>query len=86
MVKVWCCLLTEVIEINPEILGGKPVIKGTRVPVDLILELVELGYTPERIVEEYPHLSKDTITNVLRLAEKVHESVSYEKVKALLKV
>jgi len=58
--------MTAIIEMDPEILGGKPVIKGTRVPVDLVLELVELGYSIDRIIEEYPHLSKDVVTGVLK--------------------
>jgi len=63
--------MTAIIEVDPEILGGKPVIKGTRVPVDLVLELVELGYSIDRIIEEYPHLSKDVVIEVLKLAKKM---------------
>jgi len=48
------------IEINPKILCGKPVIKGTRIPVYLILELLAAGYDFERIMETYPDL-KDGI-------------------------
>ena len=76
--------MTAIIEVNPEILGGKPVIKGTRIPVDLVLELVELGYSVDQIVEEYPQLSKDVIAEVLKLAKRVHEAVSYDKVKMLV--
>lgn len=71
------------IESNPEILGGKPVVKGTRIPVELILELVQAGYSVEEILKEYPHLKADTLLEVLRFAKRVHESVTYEKVKAL---
>jgi len=53
--------MTAIIEVDLEILGGKPLIKGTRVPVDLVLELVELGYSIDRIIKEYPHLSKDVV-------------------------
>ena len=76
--------MTALIEVDPDILGGKPVIKGTRVPVDLVLELVELGYSIDRIIEEYPHLSKDVVTEVLKLAKRMHETVSYDKVKMLI--
>jgi len=77
--------MTAIIEVDLEILGGKPVIKGTRVPVDLVLELVELGYSIDRIIEEYPHLSKDVVIEVLKLAKRMHEAVSYDKVKMLIK-
>ncbi len=48
---------------NPQILGGKPVIAGTRIPVDQILFLLKEGFTVEAIHEEYPHVP----TKVLRL-------------------
>ena len=76
--------MTAIIEVDPEILGGKPVIKGTRIPVELVLELAELGYSVDQIVEEYPHLSKEVITVVLKLAKRVHEAVSYDKVRTLV--
>jgi len=71
------------IESNPEILGGKPVIKGTRISVELILELVQAGYSVDEILKEYPHLKRDALLDVLRFVRRVHESVKYEKVKAL---
>jgi len=76
--------MTAIIEVDPEILGGKPVIKGTRVPVDLVLELVELGYSIDQIIEEYPHLSKDVVTEVLKLAKRMHEAINYDKVRMLI--
>lgn len=64
----------ERIEVDVEKLGGKPVIKGTRIPVALIIELVANGMRPEEIVKEYPELSQDDIKAALlyaaRLAEK----------------
>jgi uncharacterized protein (DUF433 family) len=71
------------IESNPEILGGKPVVKGTRIPVELVLELIQAGYSVDDILKEYPHLRRDTLFEVLRFAKRVHESIKYEKVKAL---
>jgi len=76
--------MTAIVEVDPDILGGKPVIKGTRVPVDLVLELVELGYSIDRIIEEYPHLSKDVVTEMLKLAKKMHGAVSYNKVRMVI--
>lgn len=57
--------------------------KGTRIPVELVLELVQAGYSVNDIQREYPHLSRDVLLEVLRFAKRVHESVMYEKVKAL---
>jgi uncharacterized protein (DUF433 family) len=59
------------IEKNPEIMFGKPVIKGTRLPVDLILEKLAYGYTEEKILEEYPFITKEDIKAALLYASKV---------------
>ncbi len=45
--------LLKRIELNPEILAGKPVIKGTRLSVQFILGLLAHGETPQSIIEEY---------------------------------
>jgi len=49
------------IVVDPEILSGKPAIKGTRIPVTLILNLLANGYTFERIVQAYPVLTIDDV-------------------------
>ena len=46
---------------NREILGGKPIIKGTRISVEFILELLSSGVTEDEILQDYPHLTKDDI-------------------------
>jgi uncharacterized protein (DUF433 family) len=51
----------ERIEVNPKILGGKPVIKGTRIPLYLILELLSAGYDFKRIIKAYPTLEEEDI-------------------------
>jgi uncharacterized protein (DUF433 family) len=53
--------LLKLIEINPKVMFGKPVIKGTRVPVDLILERLAFGSTPEEILKSYPNVTKKAI-------------------------
>ena len=50
---------------NPDILGGKPVIAGTRIPIDQILTLLKNGFTVEAISEEYPQLKKEIILGVI---------------------
>ena len=46
---------------NERVLAGKPAIKGTRISVELILELLAAGWTKEQILESYPHLSKESL-------------------------
>jgi uncharacterized protein (DUF433 family) len=51
----------ERIVIDPAVLLGKPIIRGTRVPVYLIVGLVEAGQTPEQIVDDYPDLTIEDV-------------------------
>ncbi|MDX2130387.1 MAG: DUF433 domain-containing protein [Chloroherpetonaceae bacterium] len=52
---------------DPEILLGKPVIKGTRLSVELILELFENGWREKDILESYPKLHKEELKAVKEL-------------------
>src|SRR5437764_13425339 len=49
------------IEINPEIMAGKPVIRGTRVPVELVLRKLGAGMSAEAILTDHPRLTLDDI-------------------------
>lgn len=51
--------------VNPGIMAGKPVIKGTRIPIDTIVRLIAQGITQEEILEDYPNLKKEDIKAVL---------------------
>ncbi|MBV8191721.1 MAG: DUF433 domain-containing protein [Alphaproteobacteria bacterium] len=51
----------ERIEINPEVMGGKPVIRGTRLPVETILRKLGAGLAPEAILEDHPRLTLEDI-------------------------
>lgn len=53
---------------NPRILGGKPIIKGTRISVEFVLELLASGMTSDEIIEEYPKLTRRDIMAVLEFA------------------
>lgn len=59
------------IERNPEIMFGKPVIKGTRLPVELLLEKLAYGYREENLMAEYPFITKEDIQAALLYASKV---------------
>ncbi len=49
------------IEVNPEIMFGKPVIRGTRITVELILRKLAGGMTVNQIIIDHPHLSEEDI-------------------------
>lgn len=57
--------LLKRIVINPEIMAGKPVIKGTRIPVDLILKLLSQEMETKEILDDYPHLTMSDIKAAL---------------------
>lgn len=64
----------ERITSNPEILVGKPVIKGTRISVELILGWLANGWSFDKITEAYPHISREDILAALAFAaEMMHE-------------
>jgi len=56
------------IEINPAILTGKPIIRGTRISVELIMKLVAQRWTDEQILQEYPVLKNEDIQETLHYA------------------
>ncbi len=58
----------ERIEINPEIMGGKPVIRGTRIPVELVLRKLGAGLSSEEILAAHPRLALDDIRAVQAFA------------------
>ena len=56
------------IERNTEILQGKPIIKGTRITVELVMRKLADGYNIEDLLKSYPHLSKEQILAALEYA------------------
>jgi len=68
------------IEINPNILVGKPIIKGTRISVEFILELLASGWDTEQILKNYPQLTKE---DILAAVEYSLEILKEEKVFAV---
>ena len=67
------------IERNPAVMLGKPIIKGTRITVELLMRKLSEGFTVEDILNMYPHL---TITQVRAVfayaADKIADEITYE--------
>ena len=72
------------ITINPKIAFGKPIIEGTRISVEFILELLSSGMSADTIVKEYPHLHKKDVLEAIQYAYKTlkHEEVIHFSSKA----
>ena len=58
----------EHIELNPEIMLGKPIIKGTRITVELIMRKLAEGYSIDDLLKSYPHLKRGQIFAALEYA------------------
>jgi len=64
------------ITVNPEIFGGKPIIRGMRISVELILSLLAQGETPETILTDYPDLEPDDLRGCLAYAHAESRMIS----------
>jgi len=61
--------VTDLITTDPEILGGVPVFKGTRVPVKTLFEYLENGYALDEFLECFPSVTRDLAREVLECSE-----------------
>jgi uncharacterized protein (DUF433 family) len=59
------------ITVDPEVMVGKPVIQGTRIPVELIVRMLGQGISEEEILEDYPRLQLEDIRAALTYAASV---------------
>ena len=64
----------ERIHVAPDILVGKPVVKGTRMAVEFVVELLARGWSKEQILHEYDHLAPEDIQACLAYASDVLHS------------
>ena len=64
------------IEANPEVMLGKPVVRGTRITVELILRKLSEGATEQELLEAYPHLESEDIRAAIAYAA---DTVSHEE-------
>ena len=72
----------ERITVDPRILGGKPIIKGTRLSVEFILNLLASDVSEEDILEDYQHITKSDIHACLRYAARCHKNEIYLELKS----
>jgi uncharacterized protein (DUF433 family) len=61
------------IESTPSVLRGKPRVRGTRIPVSLVLGYLAAGHTAEQIIAEFPGLSQDQVAACLDYARDLSE-------------
>ncbi|MFH1574998.1 MAG: DUF433 domain-containing protein [Acidobacteriota bacterium] len=59
---------------DPDVLVGKPVIKGTRIAVELVMDLLAAGYSTRQILDQYDHLTADDLQACLAYAREVIRS------------
>jgi len=69
--------LAERIEANPDVMVGKPVIRGTRIPVELLLRRISEGATEADLLESYPHLTREDIRAAVAFAA---DTIAYEEI------
>jgi uncharacterized protein (DUF433 family) len=74
--------LLERITVDPKIMVGKPIIRGTRLTVEFMLNLLGHGATVEEILEEYPALSADDVNACALFASKSLENSSFMPLRA----
>lgn len=60
--------MENLIECNPKIMLGKPVIKGTRITVELILEKLAAGENIDEILSQHPHLKREEVSSAVQFA------------------
>ena len=68
--------ITDRIEINPKVMLGKPVIRGTRIPVELILRKLSEGATEKDLADAYPRLTREDIQAAIGFAA---DTVAHEE-------
>ncbi len=61
----------EYIETNPKVMGGKPVIRGTRITVEIILDWMAAGWSQAEILENYPRLTPEAYKAVFSFAREL---------------
>jgi len=61
----------ERITVDPKVLTGKPIIKGTRMAVEFVIDLLARGWSTEQVLQEYDHITADDIRACLAYASEM---------------
>jgi uncharacterized protein (DUF433 family) len=69
--------ITDRIELNPQVMLGKPVIRGTRIPVELILRKLSEGASEADLLQAYPRLTREDLQAAMRYAA---DTVAHEEI------
>ena len=71
LASCWKCdmALTDRIEVNPDVMLGRPVVRGTRIPVELILRKLSEGASEADLLDAYPRLTREDIQAAMRYAD-----------------
>jgi len=72
--------IKDLIHSDKEILGGQPVFKGTRVPVETLFMHLEKGVSMNEFLEDFPTVSKAQVVGILEIAEKLLTSKNIQKI------
>jgi uncharacterized protein (DUF433 family) len=73
--------IEEFVDINPEIRGGEPVFKGTRIPVGYVVEHFEKGWTTNDVIDLFPELNSELIIKISNTIFETHTNDQREEIK-----
>ena len=76
----------QFIHSDPDVLLGKPVVKGSRISVDFILNLFATGWTKEQVLKNYPNISADSLKAVFAFAAECMRPTGHIRVKTYISV
>lgn len=65
------------ISVNPNILVGKPIIKGTRISVELLMDRLADGWSMEDILEAYPHIKREDVLAAIAFVTEIFKEEDY---------
>ncbi|MDO9453746.1 MAG: DUF433 domain-containing protein [Stagnimonas sp.] len=68
------------VTVNPDILVGKPIIKGTRISVELLLDRLGDGWSMEEILESYPHIKREDVQAAVKFATELFKEERFEAI------
>lgn len=71
---------SDVINIDPEILGGTPVFRGTRVPIESLFDHLESGVSLDEFLDDFPSVQRKQAIEVLEMAEKLLTAANFDKI------